>query len=98
MPKEWDPKYPDGPPANYDPENPYKDRWALVEMREYRTRRKAIEMEKAKLLKEKLRECYLREGVNHLQNCRELALIYLESIKDIGYHSANSGPFDKQKW
>lgn len=49
MAKEWDPKYPDGPPANYDPENPYKDRWALVEMREYRTRRRTVEMEKAKV-------------------------------------------------
>ena len=49
MPKEWDPKYPDGPPANYDPENPYKDRWGAGRNARISNRRKAIEMEKAKV-------------------------------------------------
>lgn len=49
MSKDWDPKFPDGPPADFDPNNPFKDRLALIEMREYGVRKKAVEIEKAKV-------------------------------------------------
>ena len=89
------PKYPEGPPANYDPENPHADPVALLEHREYEVRRKEIGVAKAKvlmhvsvsaafqwskaatdgvytfqILRERMRQCYLKEGVNHIQNCK----------------------------
>ena len=38
--------------------------------------------------------CYVTEGVNHHQKCRDLVLRYLDSIKNVGIHVANSGPSD----
>lgn len=49
MVREYDPKYPMEPPANYDPENPYADRVAFLEMKYYLVRRKFIEIEKVKV-------------------------------------------------
>lgn len=46
------------------------------------------------LLREKVKHCYVTEGVNHYQNCRELVARYLDSIKNIGVHVANAGPND----
>ncbi|KAI9251898.1 hypothetical protein BDA99DRAFT_444307, partial [Phascolomyces articulosus] len=36
----------------------------------------------ARLIKEKLDECYRTEGVNHYASCRDLADMYLKSIKE----------------
>ena len=41
--------------------------------------------------------CYKEEGVNQAQNCRDIKLRYLEEIKDIGVHRANSGEHDKTR-
>lgn len=49
MSTDWDPKFPDGPPPNYDPKNPFGDRVALIEMREYGVRKKVVDIEKAKV-------------------------------------------------
>jgi hypothetical protein len=46
------------------------------------------------LLREKVKRCYKEEGVNHQQVCRQFVVNYLESIKNIGVHVANSGPDD----
>ncbi|RCI04129.1 hypothetical protein CU098_002038, partial [Rhizopus stolonifer] len=35
----------------------------------------------ARLIKEKLDECYRTEGVNHYQSCRHLADMYLGVLK-----------------
>lgn len=43
------PKYPEGPPANYDPENPHADPVALLEHREYEVRRKEVGVAKAQV-------------------------------------------------
>lgn len=43
------PKYPDGPPPNYDPENPHADPVALLEHREYEVRRKEVGVAKAQV-------------------------------------------------
>ena len=91
MPREHNFKIPEGPPKNYDPENPYADRLAFLEMKEYLVRRKMVEIEKvkvrdterwvyscsngplcSKIVRQRMRECYQREGVNHHQNCREV--------------------------
>lgn len=43
------PKYPEGPPSNYDPENPHADPVALLENREYEVRRKEVGVAKAQV-------------------------------------------------
>ncbi|KAJ1558244.1 hypothetical protein HK096_002743 [Nowakowskiella sp. JEL0078] len=35
------------------------------------------------VLRDKMRWCYLREGVNHLQNCRHLSQQYLALLKEM---------------
>ncbi|TYJ98989.1 NADH dehydrogenase (ubiquinone) 1 beta subcomplex subunit 10-B [Cucumis melo var. makuwa] len=75
----------ESPPDDFDPENPYKDPVAMLEMREYIVREKWIDIEKAKILREKLRWCYRIEGVNHLQKCRHLVQQYLDSTRGIGW-------------
>ena len=42
------------------------------------------------LLREKLKVCYITEGVNQMQNCRELAQQYLESIRNVGAATNNN--------
>eukprot|EP00884_Botryococcus_braunii_P010880 jgi/Botrbrau1/19794/Bobra.0124s0042.1 len=77
----WKGVYAPPPPENFDPEDPYKDPVALTEHRLYLMREKAVKVEKAKILREKLKECYITEGVNFIQECKPLALAYLASIR-----------------
>ncbi|KAM0982623.1 hypothetical protein ACFX2I_015490 [Malus domestica] len=58
------------PPDYFDPANSYKDPVAMLEIREHLVREKLIDIEKAKIIREKLWWCYRIEGVNHLQKCR----------------------------
>lgn len=69
------------PPDDFDPEHPRKDPVAFFEQRDYQVREKFVEIEAAKELRRKLKKCYQKEGVNHLQNCRDLRLRYIEAIK-----------------
>ncbi|BBH04106.1 Complex I subunit NDUFS6 [Prunus dulcis] len=75
----------ESPPDDFDPANPYKDPVAMLEMREHIVREKWIDIEKAKIIREKLRWCYRIEGINHLQKCRHLVQQYLESTRGIGW-------------
>ncbi|GBG84846.1 hypothetical protein CBR_g39222 [Chara braunii] len=77
------PKFDEGPP-DFDPANPYADPVAFFEQREYLTRERFVKVETAKLYREKVRNCYRQEGVNHLQNCREIVKKYLDAVKEIG--------------
>jgi NADH dehydrogenase (ubiquinone) 1 beta subcomplex subunit 10 len=36
----------------------------------------------ARLVREELQKCYRGEGVNHLQNCKELAEMYTRMIRE----------------
>ena len=72
-------------PDGVDPANPYKDPVAMVEMREHIVREKWIQIEKAKILREKVKWCYRVEGVNHYQKCRHLVQNYLESTRGVGW-------------
>ncbi|KAL5161216.1 NADH dehydrogenase [ubiquinone] 1 beta subcomplex subunit 10-B [Glycine soja] len=78
-------EFEESPPDDFDPANPYKDPVAMLEMREHIVREKWIQIEKAKIIREKLRWCYRIEGVNHLQKCRHLVNQYLESTRGIGW-------------
>lgn len=78
-------EFDESPPDDFDPSNPYKDPVAMLEMREHLVREKWIEIEKAKIIREKLKWCYRVEGVNHLQKCRHLVQQYLDSTRGIGW-------------
>ncbi|CAA3012984.1 Hypothetical predicted protein [Olea europaea subsp. europaea] len=75
----------EGAPDDFDPDNPYKDPVAMLEMREHLVREKWIDIEKAKILREKVKWCYRVEGVNHLQKCRHLVQQYLDATRGIGW-------------
>jgi|TARA_B110000208_G_scaffold16747_1_gene19942 hypothetical protein len=53
--------------------------------REALTREKWVEVAAAKLLSEELSDCYRREGVNHIQNCRDLAEQYMAAVSKPGF-------------
>jgi NADH dehydrogenase (ubiquinone) 1 beta subcomplex subunit 10 len=78
-------EFEDSPPDDFDPSNPYKDPVVMLEMREHIVREKWIDIEKAKILRERLRWCYRIEGINHLQKCRHLVQQYLDSTRGIGW-------------
>jgi len=59
---------------------------AKVQMeKDYLAREYAIAVEEIKIMQEKLRECYIKEGVNHLENCRELATTLWQKIHTPNY-------------
>ena len=72
--------FPSSGPSNFDPSSPRADPVAFVRQREHETREAMIDIEKAKLIRERLRECYRREGVNHFENCKELVEKYTEAF------------------
>ncbi|EIE24286.1 hypothetical protein COCSUDRAFT_28734 [Coccomyxa subellipsoidea C-169] len=83
------------PPSRpFDPEDPYADPAALIQQRQHKAREKIVRVEKAKLLRDKVQKCYMREGVNSMQNCKDIVLDYLESIKGVGLGRMNSGRYD----
>ncbi|CAF1704972.1 unnamed protein product [Brassica oleracea] len=79
------PEFEETAPDGFDPANPYKDPVAMVEMREHIVREKWIQIEKAKILREKVKWCYRVEGVNHYQKCRHLVQNYLDSTRGVGW-------------
>ncbi|KAJ1677250.1 hypothetical protein EV182_006558, partial [Spiromyces aspiralis] len=48
------------------------DRIAIIQARADLAREQWIKLMETRLVRAKLQECYKSEGVNHLQNCREL--------------------------
>ena len=73
------------PPDDFDPAKPYADPVAMLEHREWLVREKYVAIEKAKILREQLRTCYWKEGVNHHRKCKDLVDKYLASIKNVGW-------------
>ena len=73
------------PPDNFDPKNPYGDPVAMLEYREHLVREKWIQIETAKIIRERLRWCYRIEGINHHQKCRHLVDQYLDATRGVGW-------------
>ena len=81
--------FPSSPPKSFDKSNPYKDPVAFVQQREHDTRERMIDIEKAKLIRERLRECYRNEGVNHFENCKDLVEKYTEAFEGKSFARIN---------
>ncbi|KAK3252298.1 hypothetical protein CYMTET_38400 [Cymbomonas tetramitiformis] len=77
------------PSSRFDSENPYGDAIGFYEQREHVVREKAVHVAQAQKLREQVSDCYRKEGVNHLQNCRELVAKYMDSIKGVGVQKIN---------
>ena len=63
--------------VNVKPDDP-------VRVKEYvsaRARENMVNMAETLLLRKELKECYYREGVNHYQNCRDIAQKYMTKIQ-----------------
>eukprot|EP00887_Chlorella_sp_A99_P006535 scaffold3.g6535.t1 len=85
-------------PSGYDPDNKFADPVLYFQHREAAVADEFVKVAEAKNLRRKLKLCYKNAGVNYQQDCRELALAYLESIKGVGVYRANSGPNDQPRW
>ena len=81
--------FPSSPPKSFDKSNPYADPVAFVQQREHDTRERMIDIEKAKLIRERLRECYRNEGVNHFENCKDLVEKYTEAFEGKSFARIN---------
>ncbi|CAO3668807.1 hypothetical protein G6F70_001286 [Rhizopus microsporus] len=57
------------------------DRKAVYAARNQKIRDDWVKAMEARIIKEKLDECYRTEGVNHYQSCRHLADMYFEALK-----------------
>ena len=58
-------------------------KWRLE--KEHLAREYCIAVEEVKIMQEKLRECYWKEGVNYKENCKELAAAVWKKIHTPNY-------------
>ncbi|KAG6497605.1 hypothetical protein ZIOFF_045509 [Zingiber officinale] len=75
----------DETPPEIDLNNPYADPVAFLDYREHLVREKWIQIETAKIIRDRLLWCYRVEGINHKQKCRHLVEKYLDSTRGIGW-------------
>uniref|UniRef100_A0A7S2T1I3 Uncharacterized protein n=1 Tax=Chloropicon primus TaxID=1764295 RepID=A0A7S2T1I3_9CHLO len=61
--------FPSPPSAEEAKTNPV----ALLELREHLSREKLVKIEEQKLVREELKLCYRREGVNHISKCKDVS-------------------------
>lgn len=63
-----------------------KDPVGYLQATEQRARERQVAYETVKILRQRLIECYRKEGVNHYEDCRGVAKDYYDTIskKDLG--------------
>ncbi|KAI9354118.1 hypothetical protein DFJ73DRAFT_827974 [Zopfochytrium polystomum] len=71
------------PPAVIDPELNGYDRPAVLRAKNAYFKEQAVRVQEIVVLRDKLRWCYKREGVNHYQNCRYLTEQYMDLLKEV---------------
>ncbi|KAI8070875.1 hypothetical protein BC940DRAFT_294628 [Gongronella butleri] len=59
-----------------------KDHKAIYAARNQKIRDDWVKVMEARIIREKLDECYKTEGVNHYESCRALSDLYLKTIKE----------------
>ncbi|KAI9009438.1 hypothetical protein BC832DRAFT_551209 [Gaertneriomyces semiglobifer] len=59
------------------------DRSAVLKSRDAFFQEQMVRIQEINVLKDKLRWCYYREGVNHMQNCRNLSEQYLDMMREM---------------
>ena len=58
------------------------DAVAVTRAREQWVRDRAIELEKVKILRQRVSVCSRNEGVNHMQNCRKEVKEYVTALRE----------------
>ncbi|KAI8818677.1 uncharacterized protein EV422DRAFT_161715 [Fimicolochytrium jonesii] len=58
-------------------------RAAVLRSRDEFFKEQMVRFQEVHVVRDKMRWCYRREGVNHLQNCRHLAQQYLDLMKEV---------------
>jgi len=58
-----------------------KDPVKFLQAAEQRARERQVAVETIKIMRRDVIECYRREGVNHFENCREVATKYYNVIR-----------------
>ena len=68
-----------------------KDPVAYLQSIEQRARERQVAFETVKLLRQRVIDCYRKEGVNHYEECRQVAQDYYDTIskKDLGQLKPN---------
>ena len=56
---------------------------------EVRARERAVCLAELKILRNRLRDCYYSEGVNHLEACKDIAKSYADFINSERFKSAD---------
>ncbi|KAI8911604.1 hypothetical protein EDD86DRAFT_202831 [Gorgonomyces haynaldii] len=75
------PKAPEvSPQPVVDPSLNYYDRAAVVKAKDEYFYKQLVRNQEISIVRDKLKWCYRKEGVNHLENCRELAHQYLDLL------------------
>jgi hypothetical protein len=78
-----------------------KDPVAYLRATEQRARERTVAYETVRLLRQKVITCYRAEGVNHYENCHDVAKDYYEIItkKDLGQlHPEWANPAKQDGW
>lgn len=88
-------KFPEiSPMPTPDPSVEVSDSVSTIEDRDRFFKEQLVRTQEIKIIRDKLIWCYRREGVNHLENCKELADYYFNLLGEIkgswfkGYKSA----------
>ncbi|KAI8894870.1 hypothetical protein BC833DRAFT_530096, partial [Globomyces pollinis-pini] len=58
------------------------DRNAVINAKNEFMQEQLVRANEVAYVRDKLKWCYRREGVNHFQNCRELSMQYLDLMKE----------------
>eukprot|EP00842_Homolaphlyctis_polyrhiza_P005872 jgi/Hompol1/6286/HPOL_002235-RA len=71
------------PPATIDQSINSYDRAAVIKSRDAFFKEQLVRAQEIVILRDKLKWCYQREGVNHLHKCRDLAKQYMEVMRSM---------------
>jgi len=55
---------------------------AMLELREHQSRERLVKVQEANIVREELKLCYRKEGVNHVSKCKDLALEYIKLMQE----------------
>ncbi|KAJ3304858.1 hypothetical protein HDV03_002240 [Kappamyces sp. JEL0829] len=66
-----------------DPDLNISDRAETIKRKDAYGREQLVRAKEAEYIRNKLKWCYRREGVNHYQACRHLSQAYLDILKEM---------------
>eukprot|EP00892_Ulva_mutabilis_P008459 jgi/Ulvmu1/5986/UM026_0110.1 len=92
MPKR-SPAFPMEDAPNYNPEDPYADKVALADHKHYMLGQHFIREARARILREKVKECYGTHGVDHFEECKEIREKYMQAANAADISWLDASPY-----